>query len=37
MSAKDVIQFAKEKGAKIVDLRFIGLPGLWQHLRSLRC
>ena len=28
---KDVIKLAKEKGAKIVDLRFIDLPGLWQH------
>jgi glutamine synthetase len=31
MSAKDVIRVAREKGAKIVDLRFIDLPGLWQH------
>src|SRR5687767_5373145 len=28
---KDVIQFAKEKSVKIVDLRFIDLPGSWQH------
>ena len=28
---KDVLKLAKEKGAKIVDLRFIDLPGLWQH------
>ena len=28
---KDVIHAAKEHGAKIVDLRFIDLPGLWQH------
>src|SRR5580765_8905313 len=31
MKVKDVIQLAKDKGAKIVDLRFIDLPGLWQH------
>src|SRR2546430_3530722 len=31
MSPKDVLKLAKEKGAKIVDLRFIDLPGLWQH------
>jgi glutamine synthetase len=31
MSAKDVLKMAKERGAKIVDLRFIDLPGLWQH------
>ena len=31
MTPKDVIKLAKEKGAKIVDLRFIDVPGLWQH------
>src|ERR1044071_5280235 len=31
MNPKDVLKLAKEKGAKIVDLRFIDLPGLWQH------
>src|SRR5574341_2598129 len=31
MTPKDVIKLAKEQGAKIVDLRFIDLPGLWQH------
>jgi glutamine synthetase len=31
MSASDVLKLAKEKGAKIVDLRFIDMPGLWQH------
>jgi len=31
MSGKDVIKLAREKEAKIVDLRFIDLPGLWQH------
>ena len=28
---KDVLELTKEKGAKFVDLRFIDLPGLWQH------
>src|SRR2546427_6667770 len=28
---KEVIHAAKERGAKIVDLRFIDVPGLWQH------
>jgi glutamine synthetase len=28
---KDVISLAKEAGVKIVDLRFIDLPGVWQH------
>src|SRR6266545_4109217 len=31
MTPKDVVKMAKEQGAKIVDLRFIDLPGLWQH------
>src|SRR5262245_47573006 len=31
MTPKDVLKLAKEKGAKIVDLRFIDLPGLCQH------
>src|SRR5881296_1998856 len=31
MTPKDVVKMAKEKGARIVDLRFIDLPGLWQH------
>ena len=31
MTPKDVIKLAKERGAKIVDVRFIDLPGLWQH------
>jgi glutamine synthetase len=31
MTPKDVLKLAKEKGASIVDLRFIDLPGTWQH------
>src|SRR5260370_38430702 len=31
MTPKDVLKLAKEKGVRIVDLRFIDLPGLWQH------
>jgi len=27
----DVKQLAKKAGVKIVDLRFIDLPGMWQH------
>lgn len=30
-SAKDAIEFAQAKGAVMVDLRFIDLPGMWQH------
>ena len=31
MKPKEVLSFAKEKGARVVDLRFIDFPGLWQH------
>jgi glutamine synthetase len=31
MTPNDVLKLAKEKGALIVDLRFIDMPGLWQH------
>ncbi|MBV8076099.1 MAG: glutamine synthetase, partial [Planctomycetaceae bacterium] len=28
---KDVRKLAEDAGAKIVDLRFVDLPGVWQH------
>jgi len=31
MTPKKVLEMAKENGAKIVDLRFMDFPGLWQH------
>jgi glutamine synthetase len=31
MKPKDVIEFAKKNGVKFVDLKFIDLPGIWQH------
>ena len=31
MHPKDVIALIKEKGIQAVDLRFVDLPGLWQH------
>jgi len=31
MSPKEVVKFAEEKGAKILDLRFCDFPGTWQH------
>ncbi len=30
-TANDVAKLAKDAGVKIVDLRFIDLPGMWQH------
>lgn len=32
MTTQEVIQFAKEKGARMVDLKFCDLLGTWQHL-----
>jgi glutamine synthetase len=29
--AQEVISMAQEKGIQIVDLKFVDLPGLWQH------
>ena len=31
MTPKQVMEMAKEKGAKVVDLRFLDFPGIWQH------
>jgi glutamine synthetase len=31
MTPHEVIDFAKKYGAKMVDLKFIDLPGMWQH------
>ncbi len=31
MTPEEVLQFARERGAKMVDLKFVDLPGMWQH------
>src|SRR5262245_42460580 len=31
MTAQDVMKLIKDKGIKMVDVRFIDLPGIWQH------
>ena len=33
MTGKEVINFAEENGAKMVDLKFMDFPGLWQHFQ----
>jgi glutamine synthetase len=33
-SAQDVIDFAKKQGLKIVDFKFVDLPGTWQHFSA---
>src|SRR5919199_232547 len=31
INAMSVLAFARDQGVKIVDLRFVDLPGIWQH------
>ncbi len=31
MTPKEVLEFAEKNGAQMVDLKFMDLPGLWQH------
>ncbi len=31
MTPEEVLQFASERGAKMVDLKFTDVPGTWQH------
>jgi glutamine synthetase len=31
MTPSEVLKFAEKNGAKMVDLKFIDLPGIWQH------
>jgi len=31
MTPKQVLEFAKENEAKVVDIRFMDFPGVWQH------
>lgn len=31
MTPKEVLEFARANGVKMVDLKFLDLPGIWQH------
>ncbi len=31
MNPKEVLAFAKENNVKMVDIRFVDFPGVWQH------
>jgi glutamine synthetase len=31
MTPEEVLAFAKKYGAKMVDFKFVDLPGSWQH------
>ncbi|MEP7359535.1 MAG: glutamine synthetase beta-grasp domain-containing protein, partial [Anaerolineales bacterium] len=33
-TGKDVIEFAQKQGLKIVDFKFVDLPGTWQHFSA---
>ncbi|MCO5112933.1 MAG: type I glutamate--ammonia ligase [Bdellovibrionaceae bacterium] len=32
MKIKEILEMCKEQGVRMVDLKFIDLPGIWQHL-----
>ncbi|MBI3752709.1 MAG: type I glutamate--ammonia ligase [Deltaproteobacteria bacterium] len=34
MTPKEVLQFAKEKGARMVDFKFLDFIGIWQHFST---
>jgi glutamine synthetase len=34
MKPKEVLEFAKKKGAQMVDFKFCDLPGTWQHFTT---
>ncbi|MFQ5959938.1 MAG: glutamine synthetase, partial [Candidatus Methylomirabilales bacterium] len=31
MTPKEVIKFGRDNGARMVDLKFMDFPGMWQH------
>src|SRR5438105_10547933 len=31
-TAAEVLEFAAERGVEMVDLKFVDLPGTWQHM-----
>ena len=31
-TAAEVLEFAAERGVQLVDLKFVDLPGTWQHM-----
>ena len=31
MTPKELIEFAQKKNVKIIDFKFMDIPGLWQH------
>ena len=32
MNVREVLEFAKKHRVQMVDLRFVDLPGVWQHM-----
>jgi glutamine synthetase len=37
MDKKQVLDMAKDKGVKVVDIRFLDFPGVWQHFTVPMC
>ena len=31
MTAREVVAYIKEHGVKMIDLKFVDVPGTWQH------
>jgi glutamine synthetase len=31
MTRSEVMQLIKDEGIQVIDLKFVDLPGLWQH------
>jgi len=32
MNVREVLEFAKKHRVQLVDLKFVDLPGVWQHM-----
>ncbi|MCP4751719.1 MAG: type I glutamate--ammonia ligase [Proteobacteria bacterium] len=37
MTPKEVLEYAEKNGAKVVDVRFMDFPGVWQHFTVPMC
>jgi len=37
MTAKDVVELVKEKNIRVIDIRYMDLPGTWQHFTVPAC
>ena len=37
MTAKDIVEMVKEKNIRVIDIRYMDLPGTWQHFTVPAC